>query len=232
MTKTKQPPAHQRSIVCKTGGKSGTGTCSCVVVAMVTLVLAVAILTPIFTGRESHDRQPDTHSREDKGTQLHSPVGQVSRKLLERLNTLAYNGDLTAVKALITSHSDINWNSSLAIDAHSTPIHYALHGRQDSLAQQSSSLIGQHEEVISYLVDEGHISASHGCPVYYAIHLRNTRVLASLLQIGDKRYSTRHVTQGKLYSLCVSLQFRSLSDCPRQCVCLSSSVACLTALVP
>ena len=222
MTKRKKPPAQQLPSRHETAGKSDSWAFSLATVAVVTVVLTVAILIPILTTLErgSRDHQLQPHGRESKENpraQMLTPTKQTPYELLKKLNTLAYNGDLSALKALITSHRDIDWNSSLATDAHRTPIHYALQGRQDSFVQQSSSLIGQHEEVISYLIAEGYLSGGHGCPVYYAIHLRNTRALATLLKAGDRRYLTCHGKRSELYSNSVCFQFCSLSDFPGQC---------------
>lgn len=208
MTNRKKAPAHPLPSKRETGGKSGSWVCSLATVAVVTVVLTVAILIPFLTTieRESHDDRPHSHgSKENPRAQTLTSTKQAPRELLRRLNAVAYSGDLGAVKALITDHSDIDWNSSLAGDTLRTPIHYALQGRQDSFAHQSLKLIGQHEEVISYLIAGGYLSGSHGCPVYYAIHLRNTRALATLLEVGDGRYTTCPVGQGQLYSnaLCV-----------------------------
>ena len=103
--------------------------------------------------------------------------------VLKELSLLAYKGNLKAVQSLIKRHN-IKWSSLSLLGDLQTPIHSALQGRHDSLSRQSSNLIGQHEEVIDYLTAV-HFNASHGCPVYYAMHFRNIRALEILLQTAD-----------------------------------------------
>lgn len=116
---------------------------------------------------------------------LHTTSAIPDEKLLEKLNMLAYRGNLRALKSLIEEHRGVDWNRPLAT-AQRTPIHYALQGRHDSLSQQPSYLIGEHEDVVSFLIDECQFSASHGCPVYYAMHYRNMKALRVLLNAGDR----------------------------------------------
>ena len=117
---------------------------------------------------------------------LHIATVTPDEKLLEKLNILAYWGNLRALKSLVEEHRGVDWNRPLAT-APRTAIHYALQGRHDSLSQEPSRLIGQHEEVISFLIDVVQFNASHGCPVYYAMHYRNMRVLKLLLKAGDRK---------------------------------------------
>ena len=116
---------------------------------------------------------------------LHTTSAVPDEKLLEKLNMLAYRGNLRALKSLVEEHRGVDWNRPLAT-AQRTPIHYALQGRHDSLSQQPSYLIGKHEDVVSFLIDECQFSASHGCPVYYAMHYRNMKALRVLLNAGDR----------------------------------------------
>lgn len=113
----------------------------------------------------------------------HSP----SKRMLQQLNMLAYRGDMEAVKTLFGRH-----RSSL-LDALSgeerTPVHYALQGRHESLSYQSTSLPGHHEEVVTFLVQSAGVGADQGCPLYYALHYRNMKVLETLLESADmERY--------------------------------------------
>ena len=116
---------------------------------------------------------------------LHTTSAIPDEKLLEKLNMLVYRGNLRALKSLVEEHRGVDWNRLLAT-AQRTPIHYALQGRHDSLSQQPSYLIGEHEDVVSFLIDECQFSASHGCPVYYAMHYRNMKALRVLLNAGDQ----------------------------------------------
>ena len=118
-------------------------------------------------------------------TTLHTTTAIPDEKLLEKLNMLAYRGNLRTLKSLVEEHTGVDWNRPLAI-AQRTPIHYALQGRHDSLSQQPSNLIGQHEEVVSFLIDVCQFNASHGCPVYYAMHYRNMKALRVILKAGDR----------------------------------------------
>ena len=116
---------------------------------------------------------------------LHTTSAIPDEKLLEELNMLAYRGNLRALKSLVEKHRGVDWNRPLAT-AQRTPIHYALQGRHDSLSQQPLYLIGEHEDVVSFLIDECQFSATHGCPVYYAMHYRNMKALRVLLNAGDR----------------------------------------------
>ena len=109
------------------------------------------------------------------------------RMLLQQLNLLAYRGDLEGVRMLFREH-----RSSL-LEALSgeerTPVHYALQGRHESLSHQSTSLPGRHEEVVSFLIHTAGVGADQGCPLYYALHYRNMKVLETLLGNADmERY--------------------------------------------
>ena len=98
---------------------------------------------------------------------------------------LAYRGNVRGLKSLVEEHSSVDWNVALA-NTQTTPIHYALQGRHNSLSQQPANLIGQHEEVVSYLTSVAHFNATQGCAVYYAIHYRNLKALQILLRTGNK----------------------------------------------
>ena len=99
----------------------------------------------------------------------------------QQLAALAYHGNLTAIQRLMHNHSHIAWD----VFGLTTPLHHALRGRFDSLQEQSSRLLGSHEDVMAYLMGERGLSASQGCPVYYAINYRNMVALDLLLKASD-----------------------------------------------
>ena len=169
--------------------------------------------------------------------------------VLKELSLLAYKGNLKAVQSLIKRHN-IKWSSLNLLGDLQTPIHSALQGRHDSLSRQSSNLIGQHEEVIDYLTAVVHFNASHGCPVYYAMHFRNIRALEILLQTADVNrlvlQYTDHMTSNQSDYTIMGVLYDSLSACCHSSLqsdytimgvlydslsaCCHSSLACLTTL--
>lgn len=115
------------------------------------------------------------------------PASHLKQAGLEQLATLAYHGNLTAIRRLMQNSDQVAWDSSL----HTTPIHHALLGRFDSLQQQSLEVLGRHEDVIEYLVGERGLNASQGCPVYYAVNFRNMIALNLLLKASDVKRCVR-----------------------------------------
>lgn len=124
-----------------------------------------------------------------------------NEKLLERLTVLAYRGNIRALRFLVEEHSSVDWNTVL-VDTLMTPIHYALQGRHNTLSQQPANLIGQHEEVVSYLTTVTGFNVSHGCAVYYAMHYRNMKALGLLLRTGNREQlsSCESLVQQFVYS--------------------------------
>ena len=104
-------------------------------------------------------------------------------ELLHQLNMLAYRGDVGDVKGLF-SHHERDILAALR-GKQRTPVHFALQGRHESLAYQSTSLRGNHEEVVTFLVESAGVFADQGCPLYYALHYRNTKALKILLQMAN-----------------------------------------------
>lgn len=98
---------------------------------------------------------------------------------LHQLNRLAYRGDVDSIKALLGGYGgDV---SAAIAGEEKTLIHAALQGRHDSLSHLTDHLQGQHEDVISLLLETGSVSADQGCPLYYALYYRNMRALDLLL---------------------------------------------------
>ena len=114
-----------------------------------------------------------------------SPSEEELQEVLERrLGVLSYRGDLPAVRELLRRHGKKVCSGDSSGEGTSrspSPVHRALQGRQDSFAQQSSELLGQHEAVVALLVGSGCVDACQGCPVYHALHYRNTVALELLL---------------------------------------------------
>lgn len=72
-------------------------------------------------------------------------------------------------------------------DDNNAAIHHALHGRHDSIMRvptsgQPGKLVGEHEAVAMAIMQHPHFDPEAACPIYYAIHYRNTRVIAKLLE--------------------------------------------------
>lgn len=156
------------------------------IVVTVVLICAAAILVAVTPDWSSDSVTPESGSSEGKRTANPSkrrpntdPI-----KLLEKLSVQALRGNLEAVKSLIEGNPEVDWNAALN-GVQMTPVHYALQGRYNSILQQSTNLIGQHEDVITYLIKDVHLNASVGCPVYYAMHYRNINALRSLLHFAD-----------------------------------------------
>ena len=164
------------------------GKSSCSIVALL-VVCAATLVVPMVQGSDDFGLGTAAVNSTPSimGSQaLHTATAIPDEKLLEKLNMLAYRGNLRALKSLVEEHRGVDWTRPLATGQR-TAIHYALQGRHDSLSQEPSHLIGQHEEVVSFLIDVVQFNASHGCPVYYAMHYRNMRVLKVLLKAGDRK---------------------------------------------
>ena len=162
-------------------------TFSCVTASVtVVLVCIAAMFIPLVWKNTSDTPHPDSSTPHPDSSTPHpdsraSETVTVDPNTVKILEQLAYRGDYKAVKTLVEKHKAVNWDDGVL----RTPLHYALQGRHDSLSQQPSHLIGQHEEVISYLIEAAHINASQGCPVYYAMHYRNMPALEILLKVVD-----------------------------------------------
>ena len=162
-------------------GKSSYSFVALLIVCATTLVVSIVQGSNDFgLGTAAVNSTPGMRSQA-----LHTTAAIPDEKLLEKLNMLAYRGNLRALKSLVEEQRGVDWSRPLGT-AQRTPIHYALQGRHDSLSQQPSNLIGQHEDVISFLIEVCQFNATHGCPVYYAMHYRNMKALKVLLKAGDR----------------------------------------------
>jgi ankyrin repeat protein len=93
----------------------------------------------------------------------------------------AYAGDAVGVERLLRENRDVGYVQ--AMDRRGmTALHYALEGRNNGLQRQSETMDGYHEEVAELLTADPKYNNSLQCPIYYAIHYRNIRVLESIIQ--------------------------------------------------
>lgn len=132
----------------------------------------------------THPTNRGLNGAQDHGTAMGSAELLKQTYLERELASLAYHGNLAAIQRLLHSDVHVPWVSY----GLTTPIHHALRGRFDSLQEQSTQVVGHHEDVIAYLIGRG-LNASQGCPIYYAVSYRNMVALEQLLKTSDRKSS-------------------------------------------
>lgn len=128
--------------------------------------------------------------------ETHNMYRLPSSELLNSAHGLAYSGDIETLKRLVRYYDKLDWSNVQYEDQPSeTLIHRALQGRHDSISKSSDFVIGNHEDMISYLVHDLHWNASYGCPIYFALHYRNMKALSIILDSTNKAESLYCLTQ-------------------------------------
>ncbi len=158
-----------------------------VAVITATVIVAAALVPVVWNGlyqtssEDGRTAQQEQESRREPDPPSRSPTE--TQELLERVNHVVYEGDYEAVQHLLNGKDLTSLFSELSTAQ--SPIHLALQGRHDSLSRDPTQLIGQHEEVVQYLLENAQLNSSQGCPVYFAVHYRNCRALEILLSSSD-----------------------------------------------